>query len=138
MKKLHPLLLIICFLCAGCAMPLADLLPFTSNSGGGQEDIKALTMVQLTTGNYRILKTNVVGTDWGISLLGFIPVVSPDYTKAISKLYKAGELTEGNPQAIVNVLQQHTSPYFILFSIPRITFRADVVEFTKTTPALTP
>lgn len=95
--------------------------------------IQTTTTIRLSTDNYRILKTNVVGTDWGIDILGLIPIVSPDYTKAIAKLYKAGEVAEGKPQAIVNVLQQHTAPYFILFSIPRITFRADVVEFTKST-----
>ena len=134
MKKIY-LMLVIGFLLTGCALPLAGLI--TPSPGGGQEDIKTLTTVQLSTGNYRILKTNVVGSDWGISFLGIIPIISPDYTKAISKLYKAGELTEGTPQAIVNVLQQQTSPYFILFSIPRITFRADVVEFTKITPVPT-
>lgn len=131
------MLLLFVLLLSGCALPLADLTPFASSSSGGQEEIKTLTTVQLTSGNYRILKTNVTGTDWGISLLGIIPIVSPDYSKAISKLYKAGEVTEGAPQAIVNVLQQHSSPYFILFSIPRITFRADVVEFTQTGPAPT-
>lgn len=138
MNKLFTKLLIICLLCTGCAIPLSSQLPSISPSisSGQQQNIQALTTVQLTTDNYRILKTNAVGTDWGINLLGLIPIVSPDYTIAIAKLYKAGKVTEGKPQAIVNVLQQHTSPFFILFSIPRITFRADVVEFTKTT--LTP
>jgi hypothetical protein len=59
--------------------------------------------VLLSTENYRILKTNVVDTDWGIDFLGFIPIVSPDYAKAIAMLYKAGDVAEGKPQAIVNV-----------------------------------
>jgi hypothetical protein len=135
MKKLFPSLLVISFLCSGCAIPLAGVLPGLSPSfsGGQEQGIKATTTVLLSTDNYKILKTNVVGTDWGINLLGLIPIVSPDYTKAVAKLYAAGEVTEGRPQAIANVLQQHTSPFFILFSIPRITFRADVIEFVKAT-----
>ena len=138
MNKLSLRLLIICFLCTGCAIPLPIPSLSSSGSGGHTQGIQATTTVMLTTENYRILKTNVVGTDWGINFLGIIPIVSPDYSKAITMLYKAGEVSEGKPQAIANVLEQHTSPFFILFSIPRITFRADVVEFTKATPPQTP
>jgi hypothetical protein len=131
MKKLSLTLLIIGFLCTGCAIPLPIPSLSSSSSGGHAQGIQTATTVMLTADNYRLLKTNVVGTDWGINLLGIIPIVSPDYTKAISMLYKAGEVSEGKSQAIANVLEQHTSPFFILFSIPRITFRADVVEFTN-------
>jgi len=55
----------------------------------------------------------------GITFLGIFPIVSPDYVKAIENLYIAGEVSEGKPLAIVNILQQNTSPFFILFSIPR-------------------
>lgn len=41
-------------------------------------------------------------------------------------------------QAIVNVVQQNSSTYFILFGIPRITVRADVVEFTEALPTRGP
>jgi hypothetical protein len=133
MKKLFPKLLILCFLCTGCAIPLLSLLPgFSSSGSGGQiQGIQTTTSVTLANDNYRILKTNVVGTDWGITFLGIFPIVSPDYVKAIENLYIAGEVSEGKPLAIVNILQQNTSPFFILFSIPRITFSADVVEFLK-------
>ena len=139
MEKLLPRLFIILFLCAGCAIPLPMPSFSASASGGGQaQGIQATTSVWLANDNYRILKTNVVGTDWGISLLGILPIVSPDYTKAIGMLYNAGEVSEGRPQAVVNILQQNSSPFFILFSIPRITFRADVVEFTKAIPTQQP
>jgi hypothetical protein len=36
------------------------------------------------------------------------------------------------------VLQQSSAPYFILFSLPEITFRADVVEFVDTLPLQRP
>jgi hypothetical protein len=99
----------------------------------------AATAADLDDGSVDLTKlsnseTNVVGTDWGIYFLGLVPIVSPQYVKAMKQLYEAGGVAEGSPQAIVNVIQQHTSPYFILFSIPRITIRADVVEFTKPSP----
>ncbi|MDR3579274.1 MAG: hypothetical protein P4L44_04850 [Oryzomonas sp.] len=140
MKKLLPRLLIFCFLCTGCAIPFfSQMTSFSPSVSGGQiPGIQATTTASLATDNYRILKTNVEGTDWGISLLGIFPIVSPDYAKAIAKLYTAGEVSVGKPQAVVNILQQNTSPYFILFSIPRIMFRADVVEFTKAAHPQTP
>ena len=136
MVKRLPRLLLVCFLCSSCAIPLSSQLPNLSSSfsGGQIQEIQASTSVSLASDNYRILKTNVVGSDWGISFLGILPIVSPDSAKAMAKLYKAGGVSEGKPQAIVNLLQQSTSPYFILFSIPKIMYRADVVEFTKATP----
>jgi hypothetical protein len=131
MKKLLPKLLILSFLCTGCAaFALPTISP--SFSGGGQQQlIQTTTTVQLNSENFRIVKTNAVGSDWGINLLGLIAIISPNYEKVMDQLCKAGEISAGKPQAIVNVHQQYSSPYFILFSIPRITVRADVVEFTK-------
>ena len=134
MKKLFPKLLIICFFCSGCAAFALPTLLSSGSGGGGQQQLQTMTTVQLTSQNYRIIKTNVVGSDWGIKLLGLFPILSPDYVKAIKQLYEAGGVTEGKPLAIVNVFQQDTSPFFIIFSIPRITIRADVVEFTKPGP----
>jgi hypothetical protein len=129
MRKSILKLVVLGSLCAGCALPLPGLS--ASGGGGQQQEIKNITTVELSKGNFRIVKTNIRGTDWGINLLGILPIVSPDYTKAISQLYRSGAVTEGKSQAIVNILQQHTAPFFILFSIPRISFRADVVEFIE-------
>lgn len=135
MRNLLVLLLLLTLLSAGCALPLPGISP--SVSGGHQQDLKTITTVELAGNNYRLVRTNVIGTDWGISFLGLIPIVSPDYTKAIAKLYKNGAVSEGRPLALVNVLQQHTAPFFLLFSIPRITFRADVIEYSAP-PLATP
>ncbi|WP_460595191.1 DUF6567 family protein [Geomonas sp. Red276] len=88
------------------------------------------TLVQLNGQNYRIVKTNVTGSSRGFSLLGFITVVSPNYIKAVQHLYKEAGITEGRALAIANIAQQDTAPYFVLFSLPKITLRADVIEFT--------
>lgn len=134
MIKLFPKLLII-FFSTGCAAFSSPTISTSLSGFGGQhEQLQTTTTVQLTSQNYRILKTNVFGTDWGIDLLGIIPIVSPNCEKAMHQLYEAGGVKEGKPHAIVNVLKQHVSPYFILFSVPRVTIRADVVEFIKPSP----
>jgi len=141
MKKHHSGLLIICLFCAGCAAaPFAGSLAsfFPSFTGGQAQAIQSTTLVQLSSENYRILKKNVVGTDWGINFLGIIPIVPLSYAKAIGKLYESGEITEGKPLALINIFQQRSSLYFVLFSIPAIAFRADVVEFSKSNPSSIP
>ncbi len=136
MKRLFPKLVILFSFCTGCAAASSHSISpsFSVFDGGGQPTMQTTTTVQLTSGNYRIAKTSAVGTDWGINFLGLIPIVSPQYVKAMNQLYKDGGVVEDKPQALVNILQQYTSAYFILFSIPRITIRADVVEFLKPRP----
>lgn len=135
MKKLIPsfsLLTLFCLLLSGC--PAA--LPFLSPASGQNQvqQLQTSTLVHLNGQNYRIIKTNITGTDWGFNLLGLVTLVSPNYVKAVKQLYKAGGVTEGRAIALANVAQQDTSPYFILFSLPRITLRADVIEFIGPVP----
>jgi hypothetical protein len=89
MKKLFPILLLYA-LFAGCAaVPILPLVsPFLS---GQQPQVATTTSVQLATKNYKIVKTNVVGTSWGVSLLGFISLMSPDYAEAMAQLYSHRE-----------------------------------------------
>jgi hypothetical protein len=47
-------------------------------------------------------------------------------------------MAEGKALALINVIQQSSAPYFILFSLPETTFRADVVEFVDTLPLQRP
>ena len=90
------------------------------------------TQVDLTRNNYRVIKPNAIGTSSGFRLLGFIPLASPRYTAAMSDLYrKAGVSEGGTAQALANVTEEHSSLYLILFSIPKLTVRADVIEFTE-------
>jgi hypothetical protein len=84
------------------------------------------------------VRTNVVGTSRGFALLGLITVKPPDATEAFARLYEAGGMSEGQALALINVIQQSSAPYFILFSLPEITFRADVVEFVETVPRQRP
>lgn len=125
-------LLLVLVLVMGCA-PVPPL-PFTLPSGAGQASVLTLTEVTLAQRNYRVVRTNVVGTSRGFALLGLITVKPPDATKAFARLSEAGGMAEGNALAFINVIQQSGAPYFILFSLPEITFRADVVEFVDTVP----
>ena len=87
------------------------------------------TSVDLTKKNYRVVKANVTGESTGFALLGLIPIVSPTYTDAMSNLSANGGIQEGKAQALVNVTQDRSTIYLILFSIPKLTVRADIVEF---------
>jgi hypothetical protein len=131
-------LLCVWFLVTGCAPipPLPFTLPLPS--GSGQASVLTLTEVNLAQRNYRVVRTNVAGTSRGFALLGLISVKPPNAIEAFARLYEAGGISEGHALALINVLQQSSAPYFILFSLPEITFRADVVEFVDTLPLQRP
>jgi len=92
------------------------------------------TSVDLAKSNYRIIKSNAIGESSGFSLLGFIPLVPPTYTDAMSDLYGKAGISEGKAQALVNVTQERSMLYLILFSIPKLTVRADIIEFLEEKP----
>lgn len=127
-------LFVVWLVVTGCAPvpPLPFTLPLPS--GAGQASVLTLTEVNLSQHNYRVVRTNVVGTSRGFALLGLITVKPPDATEAFARLYEAGGISEGKALALINVIQQSSAPYFILFSLPETTFRADVVEFVETLP----
>jgi hypothetical protein len=135
MRHLSRLLCVWC-LVTGCA-PVPPL-PFTLPSGAGQASVLTLTEVNLAQRNYRVVRANVAGTSRGFALLGLITVKPPDAIEAFARLYEAGGISEGKALALINVIQQSSAPYFILFSLPEITFRADVVEFVDTLPLQSP
>jgi uncharacterized protein DUF6567 len=88
------------------------------------------TRIDLSRANYRVVRSNLTGTSYGFSLFGFIPIVAPTYSAAMSGLYeRANGLEEGKAQALVNVVQERSQLYLLLFSIPKLTVRADVIEF---------
>ena len=88
------------------------------------------TDVSLRGNNYKVVKAGVRGESTGFSLLGFIPIKSPNYADAKSNLYQSiGQSLEGRSVALANQTNDRSSMYYILFSIPRIVVTADVVEF---------
>ncbi len=88
------------------------------------------TSVSLERNNYKVIKSGAVGRSSGFKLLGIIPIVSPSYADAKKDLYQsAGQSLEGRSIALANQTQDNSSLYLILFSIPTLTFSADIVEF---------
>src|SRR5438128_9833145 len=82
----------------------------------------------LSRANFRVIEGNVRGRDTGFALLGIIPIVSPSYSNAMSDL-RSKVPVSGRAAALANVTRDHSSLYLILFSLPRITVTADVIEF---------
>jgi hypothetical protein len=106
------------FLAAGCTS--TGTFPQTSG-----------TQVDLSRKNFRVVKANAMGSSSGFKLFGFIPFSAPTYSEAMSHLYKKAGVTEGKAQTLTNVTQERSSLYLVLFSIPKLTIRADVIEFTE-------
>jgi hypothetical protein len=89
------------------------------------------TQVQLTQNNYKVIKAGATGKSFGFKLLGILPIVSPNYADAKQDLYKSvGVQLTGKAVALANQTEDRSTLYLILFSVPRVTITADVVEFT--------
>jgi hypothetical protein len=92
--------------------------------------------LKLSEGNFSVVKTNVVGQARGFALLGFITLVPARFQTAMDQLYSKAGMQSGQPQTLGNVIMEKTSAYWILFSIPRVSVRADLLEFTPNHPLL--
>jgi len=117
---------------------LMSLLTGCANIGelkGGRTD----TSVYLAGKNYKVIQAGVVGHSSGFRLLGIIPFSSPNYAGAKASLYKAvKEPMTGRAVALANETEDRSTLYLVLFSIPRITITADVIEFTDAPPGVSP
>ena len=119
-------------------LPLAAFaqlpIPITPDwlKSGGDSDHGVLhnTQVALTGDNYRIVQTNLIARSRGFKLLGFITIKSPSYVQAVSRLCAQAHIEEGQPQVFANVVYENGGMNLILFSLPKIRIRADLVEFT--------
>ncbi|MGA2786571.1 MAG: DUF6567 family protein [Verrucomicrobiota bacterium] len=114
---------------AACSVFMA-ILTGCANVGeikGGHTD----TSVTLAGKNYKVVQAGVIGHSSGFRLLGLIPIVSPNYANAKASLYKSiKEPITGRAVALANETEDRSLLYLILFSIPRVTITADVIEFT--------
>jgi len=98
----------------------------------GQFPAASVTKVELAGKNYEMAKINATGRSFGFNLLGIIPIVPTRYDDAMGDLYSRNVVDPKNKAlALTNVTQEKSCLYLILFSIPRLTVRADIVEFTK-------
>ena len=112
-------------------MPIASVM---GSPNASALEIHNNTDVQLRENNFIVIKTNVVGQSSGFSLLGIITIVPAKFTKAMSRLYAEAEMQSGRPQTLVNLIMEKNATYFILFSLPRTSIRADVIEFNRAAP----
>lgn len=138
MQKIIALLGLV-LLCAGCAGVAASQVPSTLgtlNPNTSTLEIHNQTELKLSEGNFSVMKTNVVGQSRGFSLLGFITLVPARFQTAMDRLYGKAQMQAGRPQTLGNLVMEKTSAYWILFSIPHVSVRADVVEFTPNHPMI--
>lgn len=113
----------------GCAA----LTPLTSAVTGGlpaaDHELHSQTLIKLEQSNFITVRTNVVGSSQGFKLLGFITLYPATLNKAMNRLYANAEAEPGRPQTLAHLVVEHSGIYVILFSIPKVTARADLVEF---------
>ena len=131
--------LVLVALVSGCAGAAATQLGSTfsaMNPSASSLDIHNQTELKLTEGNFSVVKTNVVGEARGFALLGFITLVPARFETAMGRFYGKAEMQTGRPQTPGNLIVEKTSAYWILFSIPRVSVRADLLEFTLNQPLL--
>jgi hypothetical protein len=119
-----------CALLTGCAAlaPLSSIITAPS-SGTPPLQVHEQTSVKLAQDNFVLVKTNVVGRSRGFSLLGLITIYPATLSKAMNRLYVAAQMREGRPQTVAHLVVEQTSSYYILFGIPEVDARADIVEF---------
>jgi hypothetical protein len=118
------LLLLSVLLLAGCA---------TSRVQYREQSTR--TDVALNQANYRMVRAAASGKSYGFRFLGIIPLVSPSYASARTRLYSSvGEVTRGRPVALANQMEDKSVLYLVLFSIPIRTLTADVIECTPAPP----
>ncbi|HUW31152.1 MAG TPA: DUF6567 family protein [Planctomycetota bacterium] len=108
-------------------LPLAVFISGCAASGSFPH--ASTTNVSLAQDNYLVVKSNVIGNSSGFKLLGLLPLSAPRYTAAMADLYENASIREGRAYALTNVIQERSTTYIILFSVPRLTVRADIVEF---------
>ena len=113
---------------AGCASNTTEL-----NTPSTQ------TAVNLSQNNFRIIKAGAVGTSHGFRLLGIIPFAGANETDARADLYQQlGQSLEGKSATLANTTYSRSTIYLILFSVPKVTVEADVVEYLNAPSAAQP
>jgi hypothetical protein len=89
------------------------------------------TQVNLTHGNYKMVKAGAGGRSYGFRFLfGLIPLASPSTATARADLYGGlGQPVNGKSVALINTAEDRSTTWLILFSVPKLVVTGDVVEF---------
>ena len=118
-----------CAVLTGCAAVGPFSSAITGGAPTGSVEVHSQTSVKLQEGNFVTVRTNAVGSSKGFKLLGFITLYPATLNKAMNRLYANAEAQQGRPQTLVHLIIERSGIYVILFSIPQVTARADLVEF---------
>jgi hypothetical protein len=80
-----------------------------------------------------MLKAGAEGRSYGFRfLLGIIPITAPSTAAARDDLYQnLGEPVNGRSVALINVVEDRSTTWLLLFSVPKIVLTGDVVEFAQ-------
>lgn len=114
--------------CIGAgSIPAGVLAP----AGSAADATLMSTTTVLSQGNYRVVRTGVTGESRGLVLLIFFKVLPTSLRDAVDRLYQAAGLEPGGSWALANVFVEQQSSNFLLFALPRVRVRADVVEFVS-------
>jgi hypothetical protein len=108
------------FMAAGCSSTkVEENMPSTQ------------TQVSLDRANYKVLKAGAEGSSYGFRFfLGIIPITSPSVATARADLYRnLGQSVNNKSVALVNVMEDRSTTWLLLFSIPKLVITGDVVEF---------
>ncbi len=117
-------------LLSGCAsLPPMSSLVSPLQPGSPPLQVNDETRVDLAGDNFALVKTNVLGRSKGFALLGFITIYPAALSKAMNRMYAAAQMHPGRPETVAHLVVERSSSYWILFGIPKVEVRADIVEF---------
>jgi hypothetical protein len=90
------------------------------------------TQIDLNHANYKMIKAGAEGRSYGFRFfLGIIPITAPNTAAARADLYNhVGESVNGKSVALINVTEDRSTTWLLLFSVPKLVITGDVVEFT--------
>lgn len=116
-------------LASGCAAvaPISSVVGAVSPSSTLQ--ILNTTELRLQQKNFIMVKSNVEGQSKGFALFGLITIVPAKFDKAMSRLNAQADLKPGTSRTLANLVLEKDSNFYILYSVPRTSIRADVIEF---------
>lgn len=93
--------------------------------------VRSIPGPDLSRTSFRVVKARAMSVQSGFKLFGFIPFSTPSRAEAEVDIYaSSGVNPEGRSLMLVNQIEERSAAYFLLFSIPKLTFTADIVELT--------
>ena len=119
-------------LAATCSVALALVTGCTSTNFDASNN-SPLTAASVAGKTYKLVEGEAVGTSYGFKFLGIIPFANPHYGMARKDMLSSVQKAVGGRGASLSHETSDTSTiYVILFSIPKVTVTADVIEFVDT------